>query len=79
MGLFAFVGEISDIFAIFPQGHALVVMSPMIAITHPMRITDEQRSNLLFFAKSNHLSRGFMTQITNTPLRATALGVFGVL
>src|SRR5205807_7908520 len=75
----AFVRQISDIFAIFPQGHALIVMSPVILLAHPMRIANEQRANVFFTAKVNHLPRGFMTHITNTPFYAATLFVFRVL
>ena len=79
VSLFAFVREIIHVFAIFPQGHALVVVSPVILMTDPMGITNEERSNLFFYAEVNHLSRGFMAQITDTTLCAAALFVPGVL
>src|SRR5205807_1283724 len=75
----AFMGKVVNVFAIFPQGEALIVVSPVITMTHPMGIAHKQRSNLLLCAEIDHLSRGLMAQITNTPLCATALLVFRLL
>jgi len=79
MGLFAFVGEIVHVFAIFPQRHTLVMVSPVVVITDSMGIANKECAHLFFDAKVNHFSRGFMTQITNTPFSAATLLVFCVL
>jgi hypothetical protein len=42
VGHFGFVGEIVNILAIFPQGHALIVVPSAIAVANPMRIPDEE-------------------------------------
>ena len=42
VGLCRFVGEIVDIFAIFPQRHALVVVATSITSAHTVRIADEK-------------------------------------
>src|SRR5512142_1245211 len=68
MGLFRFVSEIIDIFAIFPQSHTLVVMSATITGAYATRIADEECSHLVLHAKVDDLSRRFMTQITDTTL-----------
>lgn len=47
MDVVAFVGKIVNILAVFPQGHALIVMSPVIVGAYIMRITDEKRAYLV--------------------------------
>ncbi len=76
---FRFMGEIVDILAIFPQGHTLIVVSASIAIAHPMRIADEQRSYLMLNAKVDDLPARLMTQITDTSLSPMTLFVLGSL
>ena len=58
VSLFRFVGEIIDVFAILPQGHALIVVSAVIPIAHAMRIADEQHSDLVLNTKVNDLLQG---------------------
>jgi hypothetical protein len=65
MSLFGFVGEIIDVFAILPQGHAAVLMAATITGTHTMRIADEERSDLVGDTKVDDLPGGLMTLITN--------------
>jgi len=79
MGLVAFVGEVGDITTIFPQGHALVVMSPVVAATNAMRIADEERTDLVVNTEVDDLSCRFMAHITDTSFRASALLVLGTL
>ncbi len=79
VGSFGFVGEIVDIFTIFPQGHPLVVVSAIIPIAHPMRIADEERTDLVLNAEVDDLSGGLMPQIADTPLSPTALLVLSPL
>src|SRR5229473_5065290 len=79
MGLFAFVSEVVDITTIFPQGHALVVMSPVVAGTNAMRVADEEGTDLVVNTKVDDLSCRFMAHITDTSLRASALLVLGPL
>ncbi len=78
-GLFRFVGEIINVFAIFPQGHALMVVSAIIAIAHAVRITNEERSHLVLYTEVNHLARGFVPHVTDTPFRTSADLVLGTL
>jgi len=79
VGLFAFVGQVVDILAIFPQTHTLVVMTPFLTGTYSMRIANEERANLLFNAEVNHLARGLVSLIADTVLSAFPLLVFRVL
>ncbi len=74
-----FMGEIVDIFAVFPQGHALIVMPTVIVIAHTVGIANEQRSHFLLHTEVDHLSRCFVPQITNTPFCPLALLVFRAL
>jgi hypothetical protein len=67
------VGKVINVFAIFPQTHTLIVMPPVIAVTHSMRITNEERSYLPLHTEIYHLSCGFVAHITDTAFSATAL------
>ena len=73
VGLLAFMGEVVDVLAIFPQGHALIVVSAAVLLTDPMRIADEEGPDLLFHTKVDHFAGSFVPQITNTMLCTTAL------
>jgi hypothetical protein len=73
MGLVTFVREIGNVPAIFPQGHALIVVPAIVLVTNPMRIADEEGADLLFDTKVDHFARGFVSQITNTAFSASAL------
>ena len=75
----AFVGQIINILAIFPQGHALIVVPAFVLIADPMRIANEEGADLLLNAEVDHLAGGFVPQVTNSPLGSAALFIFGVL
>jgi hypothetical protein len=79
VGLFAFVGEIVHVFAIFPQGHTLVMVSPMVVVAYSVGIANEDGSHLLLHTKVNHFSCGFVAHIPHTPLHTAALLVLGLL
>src|SRR5258706_16184380 len=65
-GLFTLVGEIINILAVFPLRHALVVMASFVLLSKAMRIADEERANLLLFAKLDDLPGRFMAPITHS-------------
>ena len=52
VGLVAFMGEVVDVLAIFPQGHALIVVSAAVLLTDTMRIADEEAPDLVFHPQS---------------------------
>ena len=79
VGLLAFMGEVVDVLAIFPQGHALIVVSAAVLLTDTMRIADEEAPDLVFHTKVDHLARSFVPRITNTTLCTSALLVLGSL
>jgi len=79
MGLLAFVGEVVDITAIFPAGHALVVISPVVAGTNAMRITNEERTDPVVNTEVDDLSCRFMAQVTDASGQTSALLVLGTL
>jgi hypothetical protein len=66
VSLFGFVGEIVDVCAIFPQGHALVVVPAMVSIADTMRVANEEGSNPVFDTKVDHLAGRFMTLSADT-------------
>ena len=78
-GLFGFVRQVVDIFAIFPQGHPLIVMPALILIAHAMWVADEERTGVVLNAKVDNLPGGFMARITDTTLSPTTLLVLGAL
>lgn len=57
---FAFVGEVVDVLAIFPQGHALIVVSAAVLLTDTMRSADEEDPDLLFHTKVDHFAGSFV-------------------
>src|SRR5690242_12792243 len=59
VSLFGFMREVIDILAIFPQGHALVVVPSAITGTDPMGIADEEGPDFVFLTDIDHLSCGF--------------------
>jgi len=79
MGLLALIGEIVDIFAVFPLRHALVVMASSVLSTDPMRIASEEGADLLFLTEVNHLPRGFMPKVTYPPFDTVHHFVLGAL
>jgi len=62
------MGEVVDILAIFPLCHALVVVLSAITGTDTMRVANEERANFLRDAEVDHLSSGFVAQVTHAPL-----------
>jgi hypothetical protein len=76
---FRFVGEIIEIFAILPQGHALMMMSAVVSIADTMRIANKEGSNPIFDAKVDDLAAGFVTLVTDTSFRTLADFVLGTL
>src|SRR5258708_605692 len=65
VSLFRLMGQVIDIFAVFPQGHALVVVPAAIPVADTMRIPDEESAHLLLLAEGDHFSCGFVSHITN--------------
>ncbi len=63
VGLFGFMSEIVDVFAIFPQGHALIVMPAIIPIAHAVGIANEETSHLILNAKVDDLSSSFIPSL----------------
>ena len=73
VGLLAFMGEVVDVLAIFPQGHTLIVVSAAVLPTDTMRIADEEAPDLVFHTKVDHFAGRFVPQITNTTLCTATL------
>ncbi len=79
VGLFGFVGEVVDVFAILPQGHTLIVMAALITIADTMRVANEKTSHFLLNTEVNHLSRRLMAHSTDLTFRTPTEFVLGVL
>ena len=79
VSLGAFVSQVVNIFAIFPQTHTLVVVSSVITVSHTMRITDEERANLVLNTEVDNLACGLMSLIADPSFSTFALCVFRVL
>ena len=71
--LCGFVGEVVDVFPVFPQGHALVMMPRSHVVAHAMGIANEERSYFLLHTEVDHLSGRLMPQITDAPFSTSAL------
>ena len=74
-----FVSEVFDILAVFPAGHALVVMASSILIAHAMRIADEDGAYLVLDAELNDLPSGFVPHISDTSLGPLTDFILGAL
>src|SRR5712692_2146729 len=59
VSLFRFVGEVVDIFAIFPQRHTLVMMPATMPIAHAVRVADQHRGYILLATIIEHLPWSF--------------------
>ena len=79
VSLFAFVGEIVKVFAVFPHRHALVVVPATRTCAHAMRIADEEVTHFLLHTEVDDGPRRFMAQIADTPLRPPADPLLGTL
>ncbi len=79
VGSFRLVGQVINVFPIFPQGHALIVVPAFVLRADPMRIADEEASNFLLNTEVDHLAGSFVSQVTNASLSSTALLVLRVL
>jgi hypothetical protein len=77
--LCGFMCEVIDVLAIFPQGHALIMVTPTILVTYTMGIADEEEANKVLLAKVDHFARGFVAQITNVTFGSSTLLVLGPL
>jgi hypothetical protein len=78
-GSFRFVGQIVTILAVFPQGHALIVVPASIAVTDAVRIADEETSHLVLNTEVYHLAGGFVPHISDTAFRAQTYFMLGTL
>ena len=79
VSVFAFVGEIVNVFAVFPQRHALVVVSATRTGAHALRIADEEAPHAPLHAEVDDGPRRFMAQIADTPLRPPTDRILGAL
>ena len=71
-GPFRFMGEVVDVAAVFPLGHAAIVMPSFILIAHAMRIADEERSHLVLDAEVDDRPGGLVPQVTHASLGTAA-------
>jgi hypothetical protein len=79
VSLLRLVSEVSNIFPIFPQSQALIVVSPFVLNADTRRIADEQGSNSLPNTKVDDFAGSFVPQVTYAPLGTTTLLVLRVL
>ncbi len=71
-GVLGFVDQVVDVFAVFPQGHALVVVPPAVLGAYTVRIADEERPYLVFYTIVDDLARSFVPEIAHAPLGPSA-------
>jgi hypothetical protein len=79
VSLLSLMREVVDVAAILPLAHALIVVFATIVVADAVGITNEEGTNLVFDTKVDDLSRGFVTQITDTTLIAFAHFILGAL
>ncbi|GHO66889.1 hypothetical protein KSC_057810 [Ktedonobacter sp. SOSP1-52] len=79
VGRFGLVREIRSVFPVFPQGHTLIVVSPIVLVANTMRIAKKERAYLMVHTKVYHLAGGFVSQVTYATFCTTTLLVFGSL
>ena len=73
------MGEIVEVFPIFPASHALVVVLAIVSVADAMWIANKEGSNPLFDAKVDDSPGGFMMLVTHTSCRTLADFVPGPL
>src|SRR5712692_7542027 len=78
-GLFRFVGKVVNVFAILPQGHALIMVPTTITVAYAVRVADEETSHLVLNTEVNHLTGGFVPHIADTAFRAPTYFILGTL
>jgi hypothetical protein len=71
-GVLGFMGQVVNVFAVFPQGHALVVVPPAVLGAYAVRVADEERPYLVFYTKVDDLARSFVPEIAHAPLGPSA-------
>ena len=59
-GLHRFMGQVIDVTAVFPLRHAAIVVTTGVSVAHTMRVTNEERPDLLLDTKIDHTSCGFV-------------------
>ncbi len=69
-GLLALVRQIVDVFAIFPLGHALMMVPSCWAIAHPMGIANVENPDLLGLTEMHDFAGAFVPQVAHLPLDA---------
>jgi hypothetical protein len=74
-----FVYQVVNVFAIFPLTHALVVMPPQAALSHAVRIADEDLRDAIDLTEVDGLPRPLVVQIVDAPLRSRSIGIVGFL
>jgi hypothetical protein len=76
---FTFVGEIINVLAVFPQSHALIVVSAVVLVADAVRIPNEEGIDFLLNTKVDHLAGGLVAHIPNTTLSPATLLVLRIL
>ena len=79
VSLVGFVGQVVDIFAVFPQAHTLVVVASIVLLAHPIRVANEEGPDVVFDTKVKHFTGGLMPLVTNAALGSSRMLVFGPL
>ena len=65
VGLFGLIGEIGNVFAVFPLAHTLVMMAPAPPIPDPMGIADEERADAMLLTEGDDRSRALVPQVAD--------------
>ena len=62
------MGEVVDVFPVFPLRHAAVVVPTTVPITDAVRIADEERADLMLDAEVDDFARCLVAQVAHAPL-----------
>ncbi len=74
-----FLLEILLIFAVLPLRHALVMMSSLVLIAHPMRVSHIECVDPFPLAEVDHLPRPLMAQVAHAPFFLAAFPLSAIL
>jgi hypothetical protein len=78
-GSFGFMGQVVDVFAVFPASHALIVVPSALSIPHAVRVADEERPHPVLDTEVDHSPGCFIAQVPDTPFSTVAELVPGSL
>ncbi len=68
--LFRLLLQVIDIPAVLPLAHALIVVTPGVLASYPIRVANEDRLHFMCLAEIHHLASPFMAEVIDAALSA---------